>query len=55
LFWNRRFGRYRMFATDSRRAVVLTFTRGVVIVTPEAPELFVTAVRQAAALRMSPA
>ena len=54
LFWNRRFGRYRMFATDPRLAVVLTFARGIVIVTPEAPDVFVASVRQAAALRMSP-
>jgi hypothetical protein len=55
LYWNRRFGRYRMFATDPQRAVVLTFASGIVIVTPEAPEAFVVAVRPAAALRMSPA
>lgn len=55
LYWNRRLGRYRMFATDPQRAVVLTFASGVVIVTPEAPEAFVAAVRPAAALRMSPA
>jgi hypothetical protein len=54
LFWNRRLGRYRLLATDPRRAVVLTFARGVVIVTPDAPEVFVATVRQAAALRMSP-
>lgn len=55
LYWNRRFGRYRMFATDPQHAVVLIFASGIVIVTPEAPDVFVAAVRQAAALRMSPA
>jgi PH (Pleckstrin Homology) domain-containing protein len=37
LFWNRRLGRYRAFATDPRNAVVLRFATRTVVVTPDAP------------------
>jgi len=41
LYWSRALGRYRLFATDPRRAVVLTLGRRVVVVTPAEPETFV--------------
>ena len=41
LFWNRRLGRYRAFATDPRRAVVLRFGSRTVVVTPDEPATFV--------------
>lgn len=44
LFWNRRLGRYRMYATDLRRAVVLRFTDRTVVISPDRPEEFVRAV-----------
>jgi hypothetical protein len=41
LFYNRKLGRYRLFATDFSRAVVLILPRRVVVVTPAAPEAFI--------------
>jgi hypothetical protein len=41
LFWNRRLGRYRAFATDPRRAVVMRFGARSVVVTPDDPDAFV--------------
>lgn len=46
-FWNRKIGRYRAFATDPARAVVLQFRDRTVIVTPENPDAFVEAVKPA--------
>ncbi len=40
-FWNKTLGVYRAFVTDSRRAVVLRFPGGTVVVSPAAPEDFV--------------
>jgi len=45
-FWNSRLGRYRAFATDLRRAVVLRFSKRTVIVTPDDPQRFATDIQQ---------
>jgi hypothetical protein len=39
-YWNRRLGRYSMYVTDLKRAVVLTFDTRVVVVSPADPEAF---------------
>jgi hypothetical protein len=44
LFTNRRLGRYRVFATDPRRAVVLQTPERTVVVTPDEPLRFLAAV-----------
>jgi hypothetical protein len=36
-FWNRRLGRYRLYANDPRRAVALRFDQRVVVIAPEDP------------------
>ena len=41
LFYSRSLGRYRLFATDFSRSVVLTLPRRVVVVTPASPHAFV--------------
>lgn len=43
LFWNRRLGRFRMYATDLNRTVVLRFDRRVVVISPDRPDEFVRA------------
>jgi hypothetical protein len=45
-FWNRRIGRYRAFATDFKRAVVLKFPQRTIVITPEKPEEFVKALSE---------
>jgi PH (Pleckstrin Homology) domain-containing protein len=45
LFWSKRFGRYRLYATDLKRAVVLVLTDRIVVVTPADPEAFLQQVR----------
>ncbi|MGD9599211.1 MAG: PH domain-containing protein [Steroidobacteraceae bacterium] len=45
-FWNRRLGRYRAFATDPDRAVLLEFARGKVLVTPHDPQAFIVQARR---------
>ena len=40
LFWNRRLGRYRAFATNPKNAVVLRSPARTVVVTPESPREF---------------
>jgi len=42
-YWNRKIGAYHAYATDLRRAVVLTFARRRVVVTPDRPDDFVRA------------
>lgn len=44
-FWSRRLGRYRAFVTDPARSVVLKFSDRTVVVSPDAPEEFVAALR----------
>lgn len=47
LFWNRRLGRYRMFANDPRRAVALHFPDRRVVLAPADPETFASRLRRA--------
>lgn len=50
-FWNRKIGHYRAFATDPHRSVVLRFAhRRPVVVTPEDPAAFASAIRRARGL-----
>lgn len=51
LFWNRRLGRYRMYATDLRRTVVLRFADRTVVISPDRPEEFVRAVQASTGIR----
>ncbi len=44
LFWNRKLGKYRAFATLPRNSVVLKFPRRAVVVTPENPAQFLQVV-----------
>jgi hypothetical protein len=50
-FWNRRLGRFRMFATDLSRAVLLEFARRKVLVTPHDPQAFIVHARKLMAMR----
>lgn len=50
-FWNRRLGRYRAFATDPDRAVLLEFARRKVLVTPHDPQAFIVQARKMLAMR----
>ncbi|MCZ7563317.1 MAG: PH domain-containing protein [Burkholderiales bacterium] len=45
LFSNRKLGRYRAFATDPQRAVVLDLATRKVVVTPDDPQAFLAALR----------
>jgi hypothetical protein len=45
IFWSRRLGRYRIFATDLKRCVVLVLTDRVVVVTPADPDAFIQHIR----------
>jgi hypothetical protein len=44
-FWNRKIGRYRAFATDPSRAVVLTYAKRKILLTPDDPQRFIVRVR----------
>lgn len=44
-FYSKRLGRYRMFATDLRRAVVLQFSDRVAVVSPAVPDEFLVQLR----------
>lgn len=44
-FWNRKLGRYRAFATDPSRGVVLTYPNRKILVTPDDPQRFIVRVR----------
>ena len=46
-FRNKRLGVYRAFLTDPKRAVVLRFPNRTVVVSPDSPEAFVTALKKA--------
>lgn len=46
LYLNRRLGRYRAFATDPARAVVLEFPSRKVVMTPEDPSLFISSLQE---------
>ncbi len=45
-FYSRRLGRYRLFATDISRSVVLVLPARMVVITPAEPEAFIEHVRQ---------
>lgn len=45
-FWNRRLGRYRAFATDPDRAVMLEFGRHKVLVAPHDPQAVIVLARK---------
>lgn len=49
-FHNNKLGKYRAFATDPRLSVVLHFTGKTVVVTPDNPEQFVSALREIAVM-----
>jgi hypothetical protein len=44
-FWNRKIGRYRAFATDPSRAVVMRYADRTVVITPDDPQRFIVRVR----------
>lgn len=54
LFWNRRLGRYRAYATDPGRAVVLTWVDRKVVITPHDPQHFILRVRTLLATKEFP-
>lgn len=41
IYWNKRLGRFRLYATDPAKAVIIRLHDRVVVVTPEEPEAFV--------------
>lgn len=45
-FWSKSMGRFRMFATDMDRLVLLTFAERKIVVSPDEPEAFVALVRK---------
>ena len=46
LWWNRKLGRFRAYATDPKRTVVLRSGRKTIVVSPDRPAEFVAAVRE---------
>jgi hypothetical protein len=44
-FWSRRTGRYRAFATDPSRAVVLCYPQRKIVITPDDPQRFIVRLR----------
>lgn len=42
VFWNRKLRRYRAFATDPSRAVVLRYPKRTIVITPHDPQHFIT-------------
>jgi hypothetical protein len=44
-FWNRKIGRYRAFATDPSRAVVMRYADRTVVITPDDPQRFIVRAR----------
>jgi hypothetical protein len=47
IFWNRKTGRYRAFATDPSRSVVLRYAKRKVVLTPHDPQRFIVRARSA--------
>ena len=47
LFWNRRIGRYRAYATDPSRAVILRYVDRKIVITPHDPQQFIMRARTA--------
>lgn len=50
-YYNKRLGKYRMFATDLKRAVILDYGDRRMVMTPEDPPVFARCVREQAGLR----
>jgi len=46
LYQSKALGRYRLFATDFSRSVVMVLLKGVVVITPHSPAAFIEHVRQ---------
>lgn len=46
LYWNKRLGRFRLFATDPKKAVVLRLHDRIVVISPEEPEAFLRELEQ---------
>jgi hypothetical protein len=44
-FWNRKLGRYRAFATDPSRAVILRYPKRKIVITPDDPQRFIVRLR----------
>ncbi len=44
-FWNRKTGRYRAFATDPSRAVILNYGKRRIVITPDDPQRFIVRLR----------
>jgi len=44
-FWNRKIGRYRAFATDPSRSIVLSYPKRKVVITPDDPQRFIVRAR----------
>jgi len=45
-FWNRKLGRYRAFATDPARAVVLRYATRRILLTPDDVQKFIVLMRK---------
>lgn len=45
VFWNRKIGRYRAYATDPSRSVVLSYAKRKVVITPDDPQRFIVRAR----------
>ena len=41
LYWNKKLGRFRLFATDPAKAVVMRLHDRIVVISPEEPEAFI--------------
>jgi hypothetical protein len=50
-FWNKRLGRFRAYATDLRRTIVLTFPDRRIVLSPDQPDAFVAALTRDRQLR----
>ncbi|MEJ2647581.1 MAG: PH domain-containing protein [Sedimentisphaerales bacterium] len=46
LFWNKRIGSYRAFATSPKLSVILKFPKRTVVVTPDRPEKFTSILKE---------
>lgn len=53
IFWNRKTGRYRAFATDPSRSVVLRYGKRKVVLTPDDPQRFIVRARSTLKVRES--
>lgn len=45
IYWSRTLGRFRVYANDPARSVVLYFTHGKVVITPDDPQRFILRTR----------